>query len=158
MNHKTYIKTTVQAALENIIKRSGGPFAAMVVKDHTIISMGTNEVTTSNDPTAHAEVQAIRKACEAIGSFQLKDCILYTSCEPCPMCLGAIYWARLKEVYYCFTREQAANSGFDDAFIYKELQRAPLTRSIPGIQVPIPLTPEENPFLVWTLLQDKIDY
>lgn len=158
MDHKTYIKTSVQVALENIINRAGGPFAAIVVRDGKIISTGTNEVTTSNDPTAHAEVQAIRKACKTLGTFQLTDCILYTSCEPCPMCLGAIYWARFKEVHYCFTREEAAGIGFDDAFIYEELPLEPSNRSIPATQVSIPLKPEENPFIVWTQLHDKIEY
>jgi guanine deaminase len=101
---------------------SGGPFGAVVVKDGEIIGGGYNRVTSDNDPTAHAEIMAIRDACKNIGSFQLDDCVIYTSCEPCPMCLGAIYWARPKKVFYACTREDAAAAHFDDQFIYDELE------------------------------------
>jgi tRNA(Arg) A34 adenosine deaminase TadA len=100
---------------------NGGPFGAVVVKDGKIIARGFNQVTSSNDPTAHAEVVAIREACKVLNSFQLDDCEIYTSCEPCPMCLGAIYWARPSKMYYANTKKDAANIGFDDQFIYEEL-------------------------------------
>lgn len=109
----------------------GGPFGAIVVKDEVIIASGTNRVTLINDPTAHGEIVAIRQACEKLKSFQLDECILYTSTEPCPMCLGAIYWARPKEVYFANTKEDAAGAGFDDAFIYRELGTVPQDRKIP---------------------------
>jgi len=104
---------------------SGGPFAALIVQRRRIIAEGTNRVTLSNDPTAHAEVVAIREACRALADFQLTDCDLYTTCEPCPMCLGAIYWARPARVFFAATATDAASAGFDDAFIYEELKIAP---------------------------------
>ena len=113
----------------------GGPFGAIVVCDNQIISRGYNNVFSSNDPTAHAEVDAIRKACQALGRFELPDCELYTSCEPCPMCLGAIYWARLKQVYFGNTRQDAAAIGFDDDFIYQELNLPLTQRHIPMQQL-----------------------
>ena len=114
---------------------SGGPFAALIVKGGRIIAEGTNRVTVSNDPTAHAEVVAIREACRALADFQLTDCDLYTTCEPCPMCLGAIYWARPARVFYAATAADAAGAGFDDAFIYEELKAAPDGRRIPMTQL-----------------------
>ncbi len=99
----------------------GGPFGCIIVKDDTIVGRGNNKVTSSNDPTAHAEVVAIRDACKNLGTFQLEGCEIYTSCEPCPMCLGAIYWARPKVVYFANSRQDAANIGFDDSMIYEEL-------------------------------------
>ena len=113
----------IRLAQEGIDSNAGGPFGAVVVKDGEIVGEGFNEVTSTNDPTAHAEVVAIRNACAKLGSFQLDGCTLYTSCEPCPMCLGAIYWARPARVFYAATREDAANVGFDDEFIYKEIEK-----------------------------------
>ena len=113
----------------------GGPFGAVVVKKGTIVGMGHNQVTATNDPTAHAEVVAIRDACQHLGTFQLEGCELYTSCEPCPMCLGAIYWARPDRVYYANTRDDAAAIGFDDAFIYDEIPRPLHERKIEMIQL-----------------------
>ena len=113
----------IRLAQNGIDSNAGGPFGAVVVKDGEIIGEGFNKVTSTNDPTAHAEVVAIRNACEHLGNFQLDGCILYTSCEPCPMCLGAIYWARPAQVFYAATREDAANVGFDDEFIYKEIEK-----------------------------------
>ncbi len=113
----------IRLAQNGIDSNAGGPFGAVVVKDGEIIGEGFNKVTSTNDPTAHAEIVAIRNACENLGSFQLDGCILYTSCEPCPMCLGAIYWARPARVFYAATREDAANIGFDDEFIYKEIEK-----------------------------------
>jgi guanine deaminase len=127
-----WIRHTVELAVQNVRFRHGGPFAALIVKDGEIISSGVNSVTATNDPTAHAEIVAIRAACAALHSFQLTDCELYTSCEPCPMCLGAIYWARPARFYFCATREDAMAGGFDDALIYTELLLHPEKRTIPG--------------------------
>src|SRR5690606_25588778 len=113
-----FIKRAIEHSEKGMYLHAGGPFGAVIAKNGEIIAEGFNQVTSSNDPTAHAEVVEIRKACEKLGSFQLDDCIIYTSCEPCPMCLGAIYWARPKAVYYACTKEDAAAIGFDDNFIY----------------------------------------
>ena len=115
------MREAIKLAIEGMEKGLGGPFGAVVVKDGVIIGRGSNNVLANNDPTAHAEVTAIREACKTLKQFQLSDCILYTSCEPCPMCLGAIYWARPKEVYFAGNRLDAANAGFDDDFIYREI-------------------------------------
>jgi guanine deaminase len=121
MYDEQWMKEAVRLATENVASGHGGPFGAVIVKDGAIIGRGCNEVTASGDPTAHAEVQAIRDACKAIGYFQLKGCVVYTSCEPCPMCIGAIYWARPDAVYYAVTKEDAASIGFDDQFIYEQI-------------------------------------
>ena len=118
-----FMRRAISLAQKGIDSNSGGPFGAVVVKDGEIIGEGYNQVTSTNDPTAHAEVVAIRNACQKLGSFQLDNCILYTSCEPCPMCLGAIYWARPLRVFYAATREDAAQIGFDDQFIYEEIEK-----------------------------------
>ena len=116
-----FMREAIRLSIENMRAGNGGPFGAVVVKDGKIIARGFNQVTSSNDPTAHAEVVAIREACKVLNSFQLVDCEIYTSCEPCPMCLGAIYWARPSKMYYANTKKDAANIGFDDQFIYEEL-------------------------------------
>jgi guanine deaminase len=118
-----FMRRAISLALENVRNGRGGPFAALVVKDGRILAEGANRVTTTNDPTAHAEIVAIREACRKLGDFQLSGCDLYTTCEPCPMCLGAIYWARPTRVFYACLSAEAAAAGFDDAFIYEELQR-----------------------------------
>lgn len=118
-----FMREAIRLSVENVESGKGGPFGAVVVKDGRIIARGANEVTSSNDPTAHAEVVAIRKACKELGSFQLDDCEIYCSCEPCPMCLGAIYWARPKAIYYANTKVDAAAIEFDDQFIYEEIER-----------------------------------
>ena len=115
------MRRAITLALENV-RAGGGPFGALLVKDGQVIGEGANQVTRANDPTAHAEIVAIRAACRALGTFQLTGCDLYTTCEPCPMCLGAIYWARPTRVFYAGTAADAANAGFDDAFIYDELK------------------------------------
>ncbi|HKV60403.1 MAG TPA: nucleoside deaminase [Candidatus Acidoferrum sp.] len=130
-----FMKRAIALALENVHSGSGGPFAALVVKEGRILAEGTNRVTATNDPTAHAEVVAIREACRALADFQLTGCDLYTTCEPCPMCLGAIYWARPARVFYAATAADAASAGFDDAFIYDELKIAPDARRIPMTQI-----------------------
>ena len=118
-----FMREAIRLSVENVETGNGGPFGAVIVKDGQIIARGANQVTSSNDPTAHAEVVAIRKACEVLGSFQLDGCELYTSCEPCPMCLGAIYWARPDKIYYANTKEDAKDINFDDQFIYEEIER-----------------------------------
>ena len=125
----------IQLAVENVRSGQGGPFGAVVVKDGSIIAEAANQVTASNDPTAHAEVLAIRQGCQKLGLFELKTCELYTSCEPCPMCLGAIYWARLARVYYGSFAADASKAGFDDSFIYREIAETHAQRGIPMIQM-----------------------
>ena len=115
------MREAIRLSIENVESGRGGPFGAVVVKDGVIIARGANEVTSTNDPTAHAEVVAIRNACKALGTYQLEGCEIYTSCEPCPMCLGAIYWARPDKMYYGNTKEDAAAIQFDDHFIYQEI-------------------------------------
>jgi guanine deaminase len=126
-----FMQEAIRCAVENVRAGSGGPFGAVVVKDGRIIAKGANAVTTTNDPTAHAEIVAIREACRALGAFQLSGCEIYTSCEPCPMCMGAIYWARPDRVYFGATASDAAAAGFDDSFIYDELKRTHTEREIP---------------------------
>lgn len=130
-----FMREAIKLSMQNVGSGIGGPFGALVVKDNKIISLATNEVSSSFDPTAHAEIVAIRKACKELGTYQLSDCELYCSCEPCPMCLGAIYWARPKQVFYANTRLDAANIGFDDAFIYEEMEKGISQRKIPMVQI-----------------------
>ncbi|HVH72094.1 MAG TPA: nucleoside deaminase, partial [Candidatus Dormibacteraeota bacterium] len=125
----------IQLSIEGVDSGRGGPFGAVVVRDGKIIAEGVNQVTSTNDPTAHAEVLAIRRACANLGVFHLEECELYTSCEPCPMCLGAIYWAHLSRVYFANTAEDAARIGFDDSFLYGELKKPHLKRRIPAVQI-----------------------
>jgi tRNA(Arg) A34 adenosine deaminase TadA len=120
---QTFMKRAIQLAEKGMDSNAGGPFGCVIVKDDKIIAEGFNRVTSTNDPTAHAEVVAIREACRKLGSFQLDDCIIYTSCEPCPMCFGAIYWARPKMVYFACDKKDAAKINFDDQFIYDELEK-----------------------------------
>jgi tRNA(Arg) A34 adenosine deaminase TadA len=127
--------SAIQLAREGMNRNEGGPFGAIVVKNGQIIGRGNNQVTSSNDPTAHAEIVAIREACRHLNSFQLDDCVLFTSCEPCPMCLGAIYWARPSQVFYACTRHDASQAGFDDSFIYEEIQADIHDRKIPMTQL-----------------------
>jgi tRNA(Arg) A34 adenosine deaminase TadA len=129
------MRRAVELALEKMRQNGDGPFGAVVVRDNEIIAEGWNQVTATNDPTAHAEIVAIRRACAVLGSFELPDCDLFANCEPCPMCLGAIYWTRLRRIYYCKTREDAARIGFDDDFIYQEIARAPGQRKIPAVRL-----------------------
>lgn len=119
----------------NVKNSLGGPFGAVIVKDGKVIAKSANTVTSTNDPTAHAEVSAIRLACQALNTFSLEGCVIYTSCEPCPMCLGAIYWARLDKIYYANTKTDAASIGFDDDFIYKELDLQPEARKLKTEQI-----------------------
>jgi guanine deaminase len=126
-----FMQIAIELAAEHMRAREGGPFGAVITRGTEIVARGWNRVTSSNDPTAHAEMTAIRKAAAAAGSFQLRGCVLYSSCEPCPMCLGAAYWARLDRVVFAATRADAAAAGFDDAEIYDEMSRAPFARKMP---------------------------
>ena len=150
------MRRAIALALENVRTARGGPFAALVAKHGSVIGEGANSVTATNDPTAHAEIVAIRAACRELGTFQLADCELYTTCEPCPMCLGAIYWARPARVFYAGVAADAANAGFDDAFIYEELRRPPESRRIPMTQ----LMREESLaiFAAWKQQANKTQY
>jgi guanine deaminase len=154
VNH--FMERAIQLSLENVRAGWGGPFAALVVRDGKIIATGTNQVTTTQDPTAHAEIVAIRGACQAIRDFQLARCELYTTCEPCPMCMGAIYWARLAKIYYANTREDAARIGFDDSFIYDQLALPVESRKLIMIQI----MHEEalEAFREWERSPNKIKY
>jgi guanine deaminase len=124
------MRQAIALAHENVASGLGGPFAALVARGGEVIAKGTNRVTSANDPTAHAEVDAIRNACTVLGSFQLTGCDLYTTCEPCPMCLGAIYWARPDRVFYAAGKDDASQAGFDDGYIYREINRSPAERDI----------------------------
>ena len=150
------MRRAIALGLENVRTGRGGPFASVIAKDGHIIAEGTNRVTTTNDPTAHAEVVAIREACRVLGSFQLTGCDLYTTCEPCPMCLGAIYWARPARVYYACVASDAAAVGFDDAFIYEELRLGHDERRLPMQQ----LLREESLeiFSLWREKEGKTHY
>lgn len=151
-----FMREAIRLSLKNVQSGKGGPFAAIVVRNGKIIARGTNTVTTTNDPTAHAEIVALREACKKLKSFQLEGCEIYTSCEPCPMCLGAIYWARPSKVYFGNTKQDAAKIGFDDSFIYRELPKPLDKRKIPMI----PLLREEalEAFREWRRKADKIKY
>lgn len=150
-----YIKMACDIASENIDK-GGGPFGAVIVKDDEIISTGANSVTLTNDPTAHAEVNAIRRACALKKNFKLEGCVIYSSCEPCPMCLSALYWAGVKRIYYANTQNDADAINFGDEFIYKEIAKPHLNRLIPCIHIE-----EEHAidhFKKWAEKADKIEY
>ena len=134
-NDQKFMRRAIALAEKGMNSNEGGPFGAVVVKDGVIIAEGNNGVTSTNDPTAHAEVVAIRRACEKLKSFQLDDCIIYTSCEPCPMCLGAIYWARPKKVFYACDKIDAAKIDFDDQFIYDEIEKPIGGRNIPFVRI-----------------------
>ncbi|QES87250.1 nucleoside deaminase [Rhizosphaericola mali] len=153
---KEFIQMAIELAQQNVENNNGGPFGCIIVKNNQIIGKGANSVTSENDPTAHAEVVAIRNACKNLKSFQLEGCSLYTSCEPCPMCLGAIYWARPTKVVFAATKIDAASAGFDDDFIYKEINLSYNERKIPFIQYE-----SDNqilPFEKWKDKTDKTDY
>jgi guanine deaminase len=155
-HHIKFLQRAIALSKEGMEKGVGGPFGAVIVKDGIIVAEGYNQVTSIMDPTAHAEMQVIRKACMTLGHFELKGCTLYTSCEPCPMCFGAIYWSRLDAVYYGNTREQAAQIGFDDDFIYQEWVKPLDARKISMQQL---LQGEaQSVFQDWVNKQDKLAY
>src|SRR6056297_855683 len=151
-----FMEKAIRLAAIGMQSNRGGPFGCVIVKNGEIIAEGTNQVTSAYDPTAHAEMVAIRDACKKLGDFQLTGCDIYTWCEPCPMCLGAIYWSRPERVFYAASRRDAADAGFDDEFIYKELDKQPENRAIPMKSL---LRKEARKlFEEWKLKEDKIEY
>ncbi|WP_082911361.1 nucleoside deaminase [Pedobacter psychrophilus] len=154
--HQEFMRLAIALSHQNVEQDLGGPFGAVIVKDGKIIAQSANTVTTTNDPTAHAEVATIRLACANLNTFNLEGCVIYTSCEPCPMCLGAIYWGRLDKMYYGNTKKDAANIGFDDAFIYQELDLTPENRKLKSEQI---LADEAiKAFNLWEKSEKRIDY
>lgn len=154
--HEQFMQRAIALAEEGMDSNAGGPFGCVIVKDNEIIAEGFNRVTSTNDPTAHAEIVAIRRACKKLGSFQLEDCIIYTSCEPCPMCFGAIYWARPKMVYFACDKKDAAYIQFDDQFIYDELDKEFVNRDIPFARL---LRKDALPvFNKWAEKNDRTEY
>ena len=150
-----FIRQVIELAVANV-GRDGGPFGALIVKDNVVIATGANQVTRTNDPTAHAEVVAIREACRILGDFQLSGCDLYASCEPCPMCFGAIFWARPSRVFFAATHDDAAAAGFDDSLIYRQISVPHAQRRIPMIHVVDELS--DRPFAEWVNRPGKIEY
>jgi guanine deaminase len=151
-----FLRRAIALATENVTSGRGGPFAALIARDAKIIAEGVNVVTATNDPTAHGEVTAIRAACKALGTFSLAGCELYTSCEPCPMCLAASHWARLDAVYFAAGAADAAKAGFDDAYLYEEFRKDPADRSLPAKQF---LRDEAwSSFAAWIASPNKIEY
>ena len=155
-DHVHFMYEAVKIAIDGMDENEGGPFGCVIVKNGEIVGKGNNKVTSNNDPTAHAEIVAIRDACKNLNSFQLDDCILYANCEPCPMCLGAIYWARPLKVFYGASQKDAADIGFDDQFIYQEITLAFDERSIPFEQIEREIA--LKPFQVWQTKENKIKY
>ncbi len=155
MTKEELMRKAIELSDENV-RNGGGPFGAVIVKDGKVVATGVNRVTANNDPTAHAEVSAIRNACKELKTFDLKGCEIYTSCEPCPMCLGAIYWAHIGKIYYGNTKTDAKNIDFDDSFIYDELALPYGERKVPMEQ----LLREEaiHTFKAWSEKEDKIEY
>ena len=151
-----FMERAVELSRSGMESSTGGPFGCVIVKDGRIVGEGYNQVTTDNDPTAHAEVVAIRNACKNLNSFQLTGCDIYASCEPCPMCLGAIYWSRPSRVFYSNTKEDAAAIQFDDMFIYREIEKTPATRQIAFIHLPVPSALQV--FDQWKKMDSKIEY
>ncbi len=151
-----FMERAIALAVENVRSGRGGPFAAVIVREGKIIGEGTNSVTTTNDPTAHGEINAIRDACRALNTFSLKGCVIYTSCEPCPMCLAAIYWARLDAIYFSGDCTDASRAGFDDSFIYEELRQHRDHRTIPARR----LLPERGweSFQSWMDAPERTEY
>ena len=156
MDDKHFIREAIKEAYKGVTNKEGGPFGAVIVKDGKIIGKGNNQATSTNDPTAHAEIVAIRNACKELNSFQLEDCIIYSSCEPCPMCLGAIYWARPKKLVFAASKKDASNAGFDDSLIYNEIALPKEKRLIETSQI---LQEEAvTLFEEWIKSSDKIKY
>jgi guanine deaminase len=151
-----FLRLTFEVALQGVESGAGGPFGALVARGDEVLSRAHNQVVSTNDPTAHAEIGAIRAACAVLNSFQLDDCELYASCEPCPMCLGAIYWARPRAVFFSATRDDAAAAGFDDAFVYDELALPPGARTLPMQRVE--LAEAAAPFAAWAARADRVEY
>lgn len=154
--HRLFMRRAIELSRQKMNENHGGPFGAVIVRDGKIIGEGWNKVTSGNDPTAHAEVVAIREACKSLGHYKLEGCEIYTSCEPCPMCLAAIYWSRLDRIYYANTRKDAANIGFDDDFLYREMNVPEAARSKPILRI----LPDEaqSVFADWEKKADKVLY
>ncbi|MBC7467494.1 MAG: nucleoside deaminase [Bdellovibrio sp.] len=151
-----FLKKSIDLSRTNMSKNMGGPFGAVITKDGKVIAEGSNQVTSTNDPTAHAEMVAIRNACKTLNTFDLAGCEIYSSCEPCPMCLSAIYWARLDKIYFANSRQDAADIGFDDDFIYQEIPKPLESRKLACVHVS---SPEANAvFKEWMKKVDKIEY
>ena len=156
MSHETFMRDAIRLSVEGIRSGKGGPFGCVIVKGGKVVAQGSNQVTSTCDPTAHAEVVAIREACKTLGTFLLTDCVLYTSCEPCPMCLSAIYWARIPTVYYGNTRQDAAAIGFDDELIYQQI---PLPVGERQVSMTVLLNAEaKGAFSEWSKKADKVSY
>lgn len=154
--HEEFLRRAIQLAVENVESGRGGPFGALIVRDGAIVAEGANHVTTQNDPTAHAEVVAIREACRKLNTFELRGCTIFASCEPCPMCLSAIYWARLDSLYYAASKDDASAAGFDDSFLYVQIPLAEKDRSLPTQRL---LNDEgDRPFAIWRASVNKIPY
>ena len=154
--HETFMRMAIKLSKQNVLQSLGGPFGAVIVKDGKVIAKSANKVISSNDPTAHAEVATIRLACKKLKTFDLSGCIVYTSCEPCPMCLGALYWARVDAIYYGNTKADAAAINFDDQFIYKELEKTLDQRKLPIKQL---LREEaQQAFILWKELGMKTEH
>lgn len=153
---RTFMKRAIELAKMGVEMNLGGPFGCVVVKGDVIVGEGNNRVTSTNDPTAHAEMVAIREACKTLDAFQLDGCTIYTSCEPCPMCLGAIYWARPERVFYAGTREDAAAAGFDDELIYEEISKPNEERR--QVMVNLLRREAQDAFAEWTAKADKTEY
>ena len=150
-----FMRQAIDLAVENV-KCGGGPFGAVIVRNGEVIATGVNRVTSQNDPTSHAEVSAIRAACLKLGVFDLSGCVIYTSCEPCPMCLGAIYWAHIDKIYFAASKADAADAGFDDSFIYEEIELPRERRAKPSEKI----ISEEGlkPFIEWAKNTEKVEY
>ena len=150
------LRRTVELAIENVESGRGGPFGALVARGGEVLAEAVNEVTAGNDPTAHAEIEAIRRACRRLGTFELAGYELYASCEPCPMCLGAAYWARLDRIWFAAGRDDAERAGFSDADIYREIALPPADRTVPALR--IDLAEAGAPFATWAARPDKVPY
>ncbi|MBQ8335173.1 MAG: nucleoside deaminase [Tidjanibacter sp.] len=155
MNENKFMRMAIELSKQSV-ERGGGPFGAVIVRNGEVVATGSNSVTINNDPTAHAEVSAIRAACAAEGTFDLSGCEIYSSCEPCPMCLSAIYWAGIGKIYYANTRTDAAAIGFDDAFIYDQIPLAPTERTVPSL--PLMRAEGLEAFRLWEQKTDKVEY
>lgn len=156
MNHEHFMREAIKEAEAGLRAGRGGPFGCVIVRRGEVIARGNNRVTSTNDPTAHAEITAIRDACLTLGRFSLEDCDLYTSCEPCPMCLAAVYWARIPRLFYGNTRADAAAIGFDDAFIYEQIALPPERRAID--MKPLLRDEAQAAFVEWQVKPDKVPY
>ena len=154
--HEKFMQMAIELSEQNVAQGLGGPFGAVIVKDGEVVAASANRVVPTNDPTAHAEVSAIRLACQKLNTFNLEGCVIYTSCEPCPMCLGAIYWAHIDHIYFANTKADAAAIGFDDQFIYEEIERRMEHRKLPIIQ--LMRTEAQKAFKMWEVSDLKIDY